>query len=534
MQLTTQQQQAVDTVLHSSGFQCFLLEGITGSGKTEVYLELAQACVEKGRQVLVLVPEISLTPQMMARFEQRLSAPSFKLHSRMAPQQRFKMWLAAKQGVSGVWIGTRSAIFTPFLNLGLVVVDEEHDFSFKQQTGFRYSGRDLAVMRGKFANIPVVLGSATPSLETLHNVIEKRYQHLQLTERVGEAVLPQIKLIDMRNGEEGILSPILQKAIRERLDKNQQVLLFVNRRGFAPVLMCHRCGWIAGCKHCDVHMVTHQHPPHLACHHCGLIQKIITRCTKCDSTQLFPLGFGSQRLENVLKETFLDTTIVRIDSDTTRKKGELEKQLSIIQKGEPCILVGTQMLAKGHHFPNLTLVAILDVDAGLLNPDFRAPERMGQLLTQVSGRAGRGSETGLVLIQTHHSDHPLLHSLLAQGYSAFARKLLVERKESELPPVTYMAHVQAESRQQTTTLDFLQSVREFAKKIDQQTVEILGPIPAPIEKKAGQFRAYLNLLCKNRRELHQTLEKVVANLERDSENHRRVRWLVEVDPSEVS
>ncbi|MBI4357147.1 MAG: primosomal protein N' [Gammaproteobacteria bacterium] len=531
--LTLAQQQAVDSVRRAEGFKCFVLEGVTGSGKTEVYLELARHALQQGRQVLVLVPEMSLLPQMLSRFKERLSVPIWEVHSRLTPKEKRERWLLGQQGASGVWVGTRSVVFTPLPRLGLIVVDEEHERAFKQQEGFRYSGRDVAIVRGKFDRIPVVLGSATPSTDALYQVEKKNYVHASLPQRVGQAHLPKLSVIDQRRSPKEILSPILQKELKTHLERGHQALLFVNRRGFAPVLMCARCGWIAGCTACDAHLVIHRHPSQLACHLCGLTKKILIQCASCHSTQLMPVGVGTQQLEQVVTRQFPTTPIIRIDSDSIKRRGNLTQHLSQVERGEPCILVGTQMLAKGHHFPNLTLVAMVDVDAGLFNPDFRAPEHMGQLLTQVAGRAGRGKAPGIVLIQTHHPEHPLLQTLLQKGYSYFARDLLRARQASLLPPYTHSALLQAESREEKRVFEFLKRLKDVALKHSVPSIEILGPVMASIAKKAGWFRGYLTLFSKDRKHLHNMLDNWVQVLEHDPP-YRNVRWVVDVDPQEIN
>jgi len=437
--LNTEQLAAYQSIIgHLTTFNVFLLEGVTGSGKTEVYLQTIAEVLKLERQVLVLVPEIGLTPQTVARFKRRFAVEIAVLHSNLSDNERLQTWLKAKQGAVPIIIGTRSALFTPLPHLGLIILDEEHDGSFKQQEGFRYSARDLAIVRARLENIPVLLGSATPSLESYYNARQGRYQHLVLKQRAGAAHLPQIELIDLRKQSlvQGI-APALLKAIKECLAKNEQVLLFLNRRGFAPVLRCQECGWIAGCKRCDARLTLHARDKRLHCHHCDTSLALIKQCPLCQCPHLYPLGMGTQRVEQVLQETFTDTKIIRLDRDSVRRKGELETALQGIHEGGAKILLGTQMLAKGHHFPEVTLVGILDMDSGFFSADFRAPERMSQLLFQVAGRAGRAEKRGKVLIQTYHPTHPLLNFILKQDYSAFADYILIEREQTAWPPFAF-------------------------------------------------------------------------------------------------
>ena len=528
--LNAEQQAAIAAVSASfDHFQAFLLEGITGSGKTEVYLQLIARTIEAGEQALVLVPEIGLTPQMIRRFEKRLGCPIAVLHSGLNDSERLAAWLAAKQGDVPVILGTRSAIFTPMQRPGLIIIDEEHDASFKQQDGFRYSARDLAIWRAHHNNIPIVLGSATPSIESLHNVMRERFSLLQLTERAGGARAPTLQLLDVRAQpmHEGLSDRLLQ-LMQQHLANNKQVLLFLNRRGFAPTLMCHDCGWIATCQRCDSHMTYHQRDKRLRCHHCGAERRAEHHCPTCDSENLLTVGAGTERIEAAMQERFNDVEIIRIDRDTTRRRGSLEELLHKIKNGQRQILVGTQMLAKGHHFPNVTLVGIVDADQGLHSAEFRAPERMAQQILQVAGRAGRAEQPGEVIIQTHHPDHPLLLSLIRDGYNAFARELLKEREAAALPPITAMALFRAEAVQREAPLGFLEQVRTLLQQHANQQIRLFGPMPAPMEKRAGRFRAQLVLQAGQRAQLQQVLATVLPQIE--ALKSRQVRWSVDVDP----
>ncbi|MGB5427215.1 MAG: primosomal protein N', partial [Gammaproteobacteria bacterium] len=458
--LNPAQRQAVDAILGQlDSFTPFLLAGVTGSGKTEVYLELIETTLARQQQALVLVPEIGLTPQLLARFQRRFQVPLALLHSGLTDHERLAAWRLARSGEAPIIIGTRSAIFTPMARPGLIVVDEEHDASLKQQDGFRYSARDLAVWRARQLNLPVVLGSATPSLESLLNVEQGRYRQLDLPERTGVAVQPTYRVLDVRKQplEDGLSRPLLQR-IREHLDAGDQVLLFLNRRGFAPTLMCYDCDWVAECKRCDARMTWHQHDQLLHCHHCGSQRPVDSVCPECQGSDLHPQGQGTERVEQALAAHFPDVKRVRIDRDTTRRKGELDRLLQQARGGEGRLLLGTQMLAKGHHFPNVTLVGILDADHGMFSTDFRASERMAQLIVQVAGRAGRHERPGEVIIQTCHPDHPLLQLLINQGYPAFARAALAERREARMPPTTAMVLLRAEAPAADTAMGFLEEV----------------------------------------------------------------------------
>ncbi len=528
--LHAEQQAAVDVICRGLGqFQCSLLDGVTGSGKTEVYLRAIQQCLARNQQVLMLVPEIGLTPQLIQRFQQRCPATIAVLHSGLSERDRLNAWLAARDGSAQIVIGTRSAVFVPLANPGLFIVDEEHDTSLKQQDGFRYHGRDLLVLRAQQSKVPIVLGSATPSLESLNNARQGRYQHLRLTERAGNAAPPKMALLDVRAlpMDEG-LSSRLQQQMRQHLDKHGQVLLFLNRRGFAPTLICHECGWVAECSRCDVHFTLHQQQHHLRCHHCDAQRPIPHQCPGCGSSDLRPIGTGTERIEQALKRLFPDVSQVRIDRDSTRNKGELDKRLALAESGEARLLLGTQMLAKGHHFPNVTLVAILDVDQGLFSADFRASERMAQLIVQVAGRAGRAERAGEVVIQTHHPDHPLLLQLAGHGYAAFARDLLAEREATQLPPFSYMALLRAEATHAGEPEQFLEQAHALADRIGLD-VQLWGPVAAPMPRRAGRFRAQLGLIANERQALQRLLRELVPAIAA-LKAARKVRWSIDVDP----
>jgi len=513
-----------------------LLEGLTGSGKTEVYLQAMQPVLEAGQQVLVLVPEIGLTPQTIGRFQARFAAHVVMLHSGMTDVQRLNAWQMAQNGAAHIVIGTRSAIFTPLPKLGLIVVDEEHDLSYKQQDSFRYHARDLALRRGQLQQCPVILGTATPSLESLHLAQQSKLIHLRLTERAGTAVLAKMQLIDLRGQyrENGLSKPLLH-AIRARLDAQDQVLIFLNRRGYAPVLLCDACGWQADCPRCDAHLTLHQTPrTHLHCHHCGYHSQLPPLCPACKSPNLLPIGTGTARLEETLRTHFADTPILRVDRDTTQRVGSWQAIYERANTEGAAILLGTQMLAKGHHFPHVTLVAILEADAGFLSSDFRAPERTAQIIMQVAGRAGRGHKRGQVLIQTWQPDNPLLQTLIQHGYDQFADTTLQERQLAQLPPYRYAALIRAESRDRALTQQFLTEALQLLQGNDPaKNLEIWGPIPAPMERKAGIFRGHGLILCSQRKQLHHLLAHWWPQVWQMPER-RQVRVSLDIDPQELS
>lgn len=536
--LNAEQQLAVDAAGKAlNRHQVFLLAGVTGSGKTEVYLHLIQRVLEQGRQVLVLIPEINLGPQTINRFRQRFNVRVALLHSEVTDRERLNAWLAARDGLADIVIGTRSALFTPFKNLGLIVIDEEHDSSYKQQDSLRYHARDLALVRARRLGIAVVMGSATPSLESLHNAHSGRYGLLRLTRRAGSAQPPRFIRLDVRSLplDSGISLP-LQKAMEHTLAAGQQVLVFLNRRGFAPVLMCQDCGWMGDCHACDARLTLHQRYNELRCHHCGHIEPRPHACPKCQSLQLHPVGAGTERAEERLQILFPKIPVIRIDRDSTARKGALDAMLNHVQRGEPCILLGTQMLAKGHHFPAVTLVAILNADGGLFSADFRASERMAQLIVQVAGRAGRAEQPGKVIIQSHAADHPLLIQLTEEGYFAFAEQALNERRATQLPPYTQMALLRAEALNPQHADDFLRDaaslVAQLGEPLQAGDVECLGPVTAPMERRGGRYRAQLLFISSQRGPLHRLLHGLCFNLEQLT-SARQVRWSLDVDPVDL-
>ncbi len=533
VELNADQAAASEAIAAHNDYACYLLDGITGSGKTEVYLSAIEQTLARGEQALVLVPEIGLTPQLVERFARRFATPIALLHSGLNERERLNAWLAARSGEAAIVIGTRSAIFTPLARPGLIVVDEEHDPSFKQQDGFRYCARDLAVVRASRLGIPVVLGSATPSLESLYNVQRGRYTLLRLRQRAGGATLPSFRLLDIRSKTlEGGLSQALLERVQTELGSGGQVLLFLNRRGFAPTLICHECGWVAACSRCDARLTLHQGVGRLRCHHCGHERRILQHCPDCRSLDLRPLGQGTERVEQVLEARFPGHRVLRIDRDSTRRKGAMARLLDEARRGEGHILLGTQMLAKGHDLPDIGLVGILDADQGLFGSDFRASERLAQLVTQVAGRAGRAQRRGEVIIQTRHPEHPLLHLLLERGYEQFAEEILREREVVGLPPYTSLAVLRAEAVDPQAPLHFLEVARDHARQRAGTQVELLGPVPAPMERRAGRYRAQLLLQAAERRELHRLLAQWVPQLHA-LKAARKVRYSIDVDPYEM-
>ncbi|MGR5064531.1 primosomal protein N' [Photobacterium sp. DNB22_13_2] len=534
--LNEEQALAIASVNANPDFGCYLLEGVTGSGKTEVYLNLLEPVLAAGKQALILVPEIGLTPQTINRFRRRFNVPLETIHSGLNDTERLSAWLAGRDNQAGIIIGTRSALFTPFANLGIIIVDEEHDASYKQQDSLRYHARDLAVMRASQANIPIVLGSATPALETLHNAKSGKYHHLILSRRAGTAQAARHGVLDVKGQylEAGLSAPLIAR-MRQHLEAGNQVMLFLNRRGFAPAVICHDCGWLAECKRCDAYYTFHQQSGELRCHHCATQRPMMHQCGQCGSTQLNAVGVGTEQLEQQLEMLFPSYRTVRIDRDSTRRKGSLENYLEAIRNNEYQILIGTQMLAKGHHFPDVTLVALLDVDSALFSNDFRASERLAQLFIQVAGRAGRASKPGEVVLQTHHPEHGLLQALLYKGYDHFASGALSERKQSWLPPFTYLALLRAEANQSELVEQFLQQVRgifETSPVASQETM-VMGPNPAPLSRRAGRYRWQLLLQAPSRRALQQWLsvaKPAIALLPLA----KKIRWSIDVEPQDLT
>jgi primosomal protein N' (replication factor Y) (superfamily II helicase) len=541
--LTGAQAQAVETILTTlSSFSVHLLYGVTGSGKTEVYLQIIAAAIAEEGQALVLVPEIALTPQLVDRFRRRFSGGVAVVHSGLTDSERRDAWQAAHSGRARIIIGTRSAVFTSILKLKLIVVDEEHDASYKQHEGFRYSARDLSVMRARGAAVPVILGSATPSLETLENAASGRYAKHILPQRPGAAQPPRMSLVDLRRhaAEQGLSTPAMQ-AIDQHLKAGGQVIVFLNRRGYAPSLFCNSCGWVAPCAHCDARMTLHRRALKLRCHHCGAQAPVPTICLSCGQA-LLAVGQGTERVEETLTRLFPDAPLARLDRDTASVRGAIQTVLERVHSGDARILVGTQMLTKGHHFPEVTLVVILDADQGLFASDFRATERLAQTITQVAGRAGRESRPGEVMIQTQFPEHPLLQRLIAEGYESFAASALEERREAGWPPYSRLALLRAEAKDSLRLDSFLRAAAASGHALNESAakesaakegaIKILGPAAALIARRADHFRAHLLIETAVRSSLQRFLARWLPQVEALS-GPKGLRWSIDVDPLEV-
>jgi len=530
-----EQKRAIQNILKARhSYHAFLLDGLTGSGKTEVYLQVMQEVLKQGKQVLVLVPEIGLTPQTVSRFQSRFHCHIALLHSGLNDSKRLQAWQSAQTGKASIVIGTRSAIYTPLPHLGLIVLDEEHDLSFKQQEGFRYHARDVALYRAHLENCPIILGSATPSIDSYALVEQGKMTRLELDQRAGVAVMPKMHVIDLKVAQKqnGISQQLIHE-VQKRLDKKEQVLIFLNRRGYAPVLICESCGWQAKCPHCDANFTVHRQPyQHLHCHHCGTIHRMPEHCPKCQHSELKPIGLGTAKVEENLQELFPNFDVIRVDRDSTSRVGSWQKIYNKIQKSEPIILLGTQMLAKGHHFPYVTLVAILDIDSGLLSVDFRATERTAQLIIQVAGRAGRGEKKGEVYLQTLRPDHPLLNTLLESGYRSFAKQTLKERKAAWMPPYRYAALLRCESKDQELNQSFLQEHAQALRQASENSIDIWGPIPAPMERKAGRYQAHMVLLSKDRARMHFYIRQWWQNVWHNKPHGMKLS--LDIDPQELS
>jgi primosomal protein N' (replication factor Y) (superfamily II helicase) len=530
--LTLPQAHCVAAILASPTFAAHLLYGVTGSGKTEVYLRVIAAAIAEGGQALVLVPEIALTPQLVDRFRRRFTSGVVAVHSGLSAVERRDAWRAAHKGDARIIIGTRSAVFTSLPKLTLIVVDEEHDPSYKQQEGFRYSARDLAVMRARGANVPIVLGSATPSLETLENAATARYSKHLLPQRPGAAQTPRMSIVDLRRhgADQGLSTPAVQ-AMDRHLKAGGQVIVFLNRRGYAPSLFCNACGWVAPCAHCDARMTLHRRAQQLRCHHCGAHSPVPAICASCGQS-LNPVGQGTERVEETLARLFPEAPLARLDRDTASARGAVQTVLDRVHSGEARILVGTQMLTKGHHFPEVSLVVIVDADQGLFASDFRATERLAQTITQVAGRAGRGSLAGEVLIQTEFPEHPLLNRLMTEGYEGFAVSALEERREAGWPPYSRLAMLRAEAKDSLGLDAFLRAAVDSGLGLNQAAVKVLGPAGALIARRADHFRAHLLIETPARSTLQRFLKDWLPQVEK-LRGPPGLRWSIDVDPLEV-
>jgi primosomal protein N' (replication factor Y) len=530
--LTSEQQQAVDAITQASGYACFLLRGITGSGKTEVYVHLMHHVLQRGGQVLLLVPEINLTPQLENYFRSRFPDVNLiGLHSGLSEGERLHNWQQAQQGAAQIVLGTRLSVFSELPKLALIIVDEEHDSSFKQQDGLRYSARDVAIFRASQHGVPIVLGSATPSLESYYNAQSGRYQLLKLTGRaLAEARLPAVLCVNINQTvmHHGISENLLRE-IGQRIERREQSLLFINRRGYAPVLMCTNCGWLSGCKHCAGKMVFHLKDQRLRCHHCGYQIRVPQACPSCGNADLHPVGSGTQRVERVLQERFPDARILRVDRDSTRNKRSWQTMREQIHANEVDILVGTQMLAKGHDFPALTLVGVLNPDSALYSSDFRAAEKLFAQLVQVAGRAGRADKPGEVLIQTAFPDHPLYRALQTHDFEGWAASQLAERKMAGFPPFMHQAMLRAEGKQENEVYRYLNDARAAGVAL-QHKVEILGVVPAALPRRANHIRAQLLIQGTTRKVLQQFLRAWQPKL--DALPDAKLRCSLDIDPLE--
>jgi len=530
--LTVEQQLAVDAVTQSSGYACFLLHGITGSGKTEVYVHLMHDVLQRGGQVLLLVPEINLTPQLENYFRSRFPDVNLiSLHSGLSEGERLHNWQQAQLGAAQIVLGTRLSVFAELPGLALIIVDEEHDSSFKQQDGLRYSARDVAIFRANQHSVPVVLGSATPSLESYHNALSGRYRMLKLTGRaLAEARLPAVRCVNINQTvmHHGISENLLRE-IGLRIERREQSLLFINRRGYAPVLMCTSCGWLSGCKHCAGKMVLHLKEQRLRCHHCGYQIRVPNACPSCGNADLHPVGSGTQRVESVLQERFPEARILRVDRDSTRNKRAWQTMREQIHANEVDILVGTQMLAKGHDFPALTLVGVLNPDSALYSSDFRAPEKLFAQLVQVAGRAGRAEKPGEVIIQTEFPDHPLFRALQTHDFEGWAASQLAERQMAGFPPFMFQAMLRAEGKIETEVYAYLNHARAAAMEL-QHPVEVLGVVPAALPRRANHLRAQLLVQATSRKALQQFLRAWQPML--DALPAAKLRCSLDIDPLE--
>lgn len=519
---------------HLNKFIVHLIQGVTGSGKTEVYLDLMEQVIEQGKQVIYLVPEIGLTPQLLKRLQSRLGSGVVSSHSAMTELQRYQSWDQFKRGVVRVIIGTRSALFSESSKLGLIIIDEEHDASFRQQDGLRYHARDVAIKRAQMLNIPIVLGSATPSLESLHNCDKPHFRLYRLDQRVGHSKPPAIELLDcsqipLNTG----CSPQLLKAIKKHLSASGQVLLFLNRRGFAPVVMCHECGWQSSCYQCDSRMTLHQSVNKLICHHCGFSVMVPYKCPDCGDKEIRHYGVGTQQLEEFLQGQFPEVEIIRIDRDSVKSSKQFEARMRPVREAKPCILVGTQMLAKGHDYPHITLVGMLDCDQALYSSFYRASERLIQTVLQVSGRAGRAEKKGQALLQTAFPSDPIMQNLCHQSYSELVQSILEERKMVGFPPYTRVVTFLVDAVELELALEKLNLLKQYLSDINQNSkVKVIGPIPALMTRRIGRYRAQLSILSGDIQSIRSVLQQLMPKIQ-SIRNTRKSRLTIEVDPLDL-
>ncbi len=530
--LNLEQQQALEFISNGlNEFYPHLLYGVTGSGKTEIYMQIIKKVLDNNKQILVLIPEIGLTPQMLLRFQQRFDVHISIMHSSLSEKQKLDAWIDAKNGKTRLLIGTRSALFTPMPKLGLIIIDEEHDSSYKQTERFRYHARDLSIIRAKNLKIPIILGSATPSLESMHNAISNKYHFIKLSKRANLSSMPKCKIIDMRNTYHDISDELVQN-ISLHLEQKSQILLFLNRRGFATVMLCPACGWSAKCNFCNSNFTYHKESDMLLCHTCLFKQKLPPQCPECKLANLKPIGIGTEKLAEIIQDKFPTAAIIRIDQDTTRKKNSFIKYLDDINSDKPMILIGTQMIAKGHHFNNVTMVGILGADSGLYSSDFHAIEKLGQTITQVSGRAGRESKSGVVFIQTHNPEHAMLKCLTQNDYLSFLDNLLIERKATDLPPFSAHALLLAEADSRTRAIEILNNVNKILQKKIQNDIQVFGPFPAINEKSKGKYRYHLLLQASRKKDLQKMLTNSILSITKIKLTYKS-RWIIDVDPIDI-
>ena len=535
--LTPEQKESIEAIskeLNSN--KIFLINGVTGSGKTEIYLRCIKKLVNQGKQALILIPEIGLAPQAERRFKEMFGDRVASFHSAKNERERLDVWLGAQRGLYDIVIGTRSSVFIPMRNLGVIVVDEEHDASFKQADRFRYSARDIALYRAKLNKIPTLLASATPSVESMSNALNNKYKLLTLKHRATGAGLPSFIPLDLKGKvlEEGFSEQLLEE-ISNELNKKNQVLVFLNRRGFACSLICKSCGWVSYCDRCDAHMTLHSNPIQLHCHHCEHKKPLYTECPSCKHNEFESFGLGTERIETYLKKKFDQFPVLRIDSDSTRKKNAFTNYLKVIDEGKPLILVGTQMLAKGHHFSDVTLVAILDADSGIFSADFRGSERVAQLITQVSGRAGREKKPGKVILQTYCQEHPQMEELLKGDYESFVKKIIKDRSSTKSPPFSFQIKLQAESFNGLQSRDFLVNCLDYLNNTQPlfKDMKTIGPLPSLMEKKSGVYRWEVSFFSSSRKSLHNLADHLQPFLYSPKQT-RKVRWSIDVDPISTS
>ena len=532
----TLEQQTICTQLSDelSHFAVHIIQGVTGSGKTEVYLQQMQKVLAEGRQVIYLVPEIGLTPQLLNRLRSRLGSIIAISHSAQTDLQRFQSWDKFRRGVSTVMIGTRSALFSQSNNLGLIIIDEEHDSSYRQQDGVRYHARDVAVKRAQMLNIPIIMGSATPSIESLHNIDKAHYKLYRLDKRVNHSLPPQIELLDCSQlGLTSGCSPLLLKAIQQHLNQSGQVLLYLNRRGFAPVVMCHECNWQAGCFQCDSKMTLHQSINRLICHHCGSANTLPVKCPSCGHSEIKHYGVGTEQLEKYLQQQFPAVDVIRVDRDSVSSAVQMEQKMKPVQTGAPCILIGTQMLAKGHDYPHITLVGILDTDQALFSSFYRASERLIQTVLQVSGRAGRAEKKGQALLQTAFPQQDLMKKLCKQSYSELINPILEERKLLGFPPYHRAVMFQVDAIQLDQAMEKLNKIKQLVMDIKRsKPLKVIGPIPALMTRRIGRYRAQLTILSGDVKTLRQLLKELMPAIQ-GIRSTQQSRLTIEVDPLDL-